>query len=67
MRIDVHTRFLPGGFQHLLRDWDKSVRIEDCEDGPVVIHTAGSFPLLPDFRDIDTRLRTMRRDGRDCY
>ena len=59
MRVDMHTHFLPEPYRNLLREWDKSVRIEDRDGSPFVVHTTGSFPLFPGFRDLDARLKWM--------
>lgn len=55
MRVDAHTHFLPGPFRELLRESDRSVRIERRNDRDHVCHTTGSFPLFPGFRDPEAR------------
>ena len=65
MRIDVHTHYLPEAFRNYLREWDKSVRIEDRDGQPFVVHTTGSFPLNPGFRDPDARIEWMDDHGID--
>lgn len=68
MRIDVHSHFFPAPFRQRLRDWGKSVRIEDRNGHPVLYHyrsgTAGvdadnAIPLAPGFYDLDHRLSWM--------
>lgn len=65
MRIDVHTHFLPAEYRRRLRDSDGPVRIEDRDGEPFVVHTTGSYPLSPGFRDVDARLSWMDENGVD--
>lgn len=58
-RIDVHTHYLPQRYRQLLRDWGKPVRIEDGDDQPIIRHSHGTIPLVPGFRDADTRFAWM--------
>jgi aminocarboxymuconate-semialdehyde decarboxylase len=59
MRIDVHTHYLPEPFRRRLREWEEGVRIEDRDGRPFVVHTTGSFPLFPGFRDPEARVEWM--------
>lgn len=65
MRIEVHTHYLPEEFRQRLREWDMSVRIEDRDGMPFVVHTTGSFPLFPGFRDIEARIEWMDQQDID--
>lgn len=59
MRVDVHTHYLPEPYRNRLREWDAAVHIEDRDGQPVVVHTTGSFPLFPGFRDPEARVAWM--------
>lgn len=59
MRVDVHTHFVPEPYHRRLRETDGPVRIEDRDGKPFVVHTTGSFPFAPGFRDVETRLAWM--------
>lgn len=65
MRIDVHTHYLPEPFRQRLREWDEAVRIEDRDGQPFVVHTTGSFPLFPGFRDSEARVTWMDENNVD--
>lgn len=65
MRIDAHTHYLPEPFRERLREWNKSVRIEDRDGQPFVVHTTGEFPLFPGFRDPDARVEWMDENDVD--
>lgn len=65
MRIDVHTHFLPEEYRSRLRTSDGPVRIEDRDGEPFVVHTTGSYPLTPGFRDVDARLKWMAENDVD--
>ncbi|MFC7251607.1 amidohydrolase family protein [Halomicroarcula sp. GCM10025324] len=65
MRIEVHTHYLPEPFRRRLREWDMSVRIEDRDGMPFVVHTTGSFPLFPGFRDPEARVEWMDENDID--
>lgn len=59
MRVDAHTHYLPEPFRRLLRDWGKSVRIEDRDGQPHAVHTEGAIPLSPGFHDLGARAAWM--------
>lgn len=65
MRVDAHTHFLPEEYRSRLRNSDGPVRIEDRDGDPFVVHTTGSYPLKPGFRDPEARLDWMDENDVD--
>lgn len=65
MRVDVHTHYVPEGYRELLRQWNKSVRIEEQDGADVIVDAARTFTLSPGFVDLDARVEWMDEHGID--
>jgi aminocarboxymuconate-semialdehyde decarboxylase len=69
LRVDVHTHFIPYELVEVLESGNgpASLGIERRGGRPFIVHPNGlRYPVLPEFHDVETKLRQLDEDGVDA-